>query len=83
MGPDQALGNANWNYITGVYCHELDPNYTRNIEINAVWPQGGWYGNWVSYQTAGLRSYAGVYALRGACRNPHTVGYYFNAHDNY
>lgn len=69
--------------LAGVYCHELDGANTRFIQINATYSNGTLYGSWVQYQTDGYRSYAGNYALAGACRNPHTVGYYFNAHDNY
>lgn len=83
LGGGAAGANPNTRLLTGVYCHELDSVYTRNIEINANWPFGGLYGSWVSYQTGGLRTYAGAYVLRGACYNPHSVGYAFNAHDNY
>ncbi|HEX8206191.1 MAG TPA: hypothetical protein VF587_09045 [Solirubrobacteraceae bacterium] len=83
LGPGWAKRNPFVNILAGVYCHELDSAYTRNIEINATWRDGTLYGSWVSFQTDGLRTYAGKYALSGACRNPHSVGYFFNAHDNY
>ena len=72
--------------LAGSYCHEMDTAHTRNIEIGAFFdtsPSITQYGSWVSYQTHGLRSYAGNHILKGACRNPHTVSYYFNAHVNY
>jgi len=69
--------------IWGVYCHEMDANNVRNIHVNATWPSGALYGTWVSFQTAGYRSYAANNKLSGACRNPHSVGYWINAHDNY
>lgn len=74
--------NANF-YINGVYCHELDYNYTRNIGIGAAYPGGTQYGSWVIFQTQGLRSYSGSKLLAGACYNPHSVSYFANAHVNY
>lgn len=79
----QALRNPNWPLITGVYCHELDVTYTRQIQINATYPNGTLYGTWVQFATDGYRSYAGANYLSGACKNPHSVGYSFSAHDNH
>lgn len=81
-GPGQSFYSYQLVLLAGVYCHELDDGL-KNIEVNAVTASKNLYGSWVSYQTDGYRSYAGQSNLYGACRNPHTVGYRFNAHDNY
>lgn len=81
-GPGQAWRDPQSWVLAGVYCHELDA-FQRNIEIRATYPNGAAYGTWVSFTTDGYRSYAGQYVLSGACRNPHSVGYHINAHDNY
>lgn len=85
LAAGQGLYNGvGYSLTSGVYCHELDPDYARQIQINAVWwDSAALYGSWVQYTTSGLRSYAGVNYLRGACRNPHSVGYAYNAHDNH
>lgn len=83
LGPGSALRDPFVWVLAGAYCHELDGANTRKIQINATWNTGVLYGSWVDFWTEGLRTYAGNNALAGACRNPHSVGYSFNAHDNY
>ncbi|MCW2997429.1 MAG: hypothetical protein JWQ20_1650 [Conexibacter sp.] len=84
LSAGQSLYNPGYSSLLGVYCHELDGAQTRFIQINAVVAiNGPLYGSWVQYTTDGYRAYSGNNYLHGACRNPHSVGYYYNAHDNY
>lgn len=84
LGGGDNLADGAAPLLTGVYCHELDASHTRQIQINAIWASTlNWHGGWVQVTTHGLRSYGGTSYLHGACKNPHTVAYYFNAHDNY
>lgn len=85
LGSGQGLYNAlSYSALTGAYCHEMDPVNTRQIQINAMnWNGTALWGSWVQYTTDGLRSYSGWNHLRGACKNPHSLGYSFNAHDNH
>lgn len=83
LGPASAQRDQFVWVLAGVYCHELDSAHARKIQVNAVWQSNSLYGSWVDFWTDGYRTYAGQYALAGACRNPHSVGYPFNAHDNY
>ena len=70
LGGGDNLADGAAPLLTGVYCHELDASHTRQIQINAIWASTlNWHG--------------GTSYLHGACKNPHTVAYYFNAHDNY
>lgn len=69
--------------LYGVYCHEFDYDNRRKIQINATYSVGSQYGSWVQFTTDGYRTYSNAYRLAGACRNPHSVAYHSDAHDNW